>query len=151
MLQSVTYCPRCKLGTIDEAGLCSLCGEPQSPPTRRARLVEIGGALLASLVGPGALLFVLVAAVLSAAAFIGGRASPPVLLPGLVFGLPGQAETLDRLASDPLAAAQHLLLGAFLQSVVLFVVLLAALALWRVLRSRADRESDERGRGRAMA
>ena len=36
----VTYCARCRIGTVDEQGLCSLCGAPQRPPSALGRLAE---------------------------------------------------------------------------------------------------------------
>ena len=60
----VTYCARCRIGTVDEQGLCSLCGAPQRPPSALGRLAEAGDAFLATLLQPAVLALLALGALL---------------------------------------------------------------------------------------
>jgi hypothetical protein len=121
------------MGTIDEQGLCRLCGAPQRPPTRLGRLAEAGGAALELVLQPAFLGVVALGAVLVAAAVVASAGLHPPAgapRPGLLTGLDPQA-TLAAARTDPLGAVGRFLLPALMEGVLFFVLLMAVLFLFR--------------------
>jgi hypothetical protein len=121
----VAYCAHCRLGTIDDQGLCRLCGAPERPPSRLRRLLDASGGLLGALLSPGlGALIVLVGMLLVAAVVATGRLGPARALgPGGLLRPPGAPVSSS---GDPLAVVVQLLLPALVQA-LLFGLLLAGL------------------------
>ncbi|MDQ3703130.1 MAG: hypothetical protein M3442_19755 [Chloroflexota bacterium] len=137
----MAYCERCRIGTIDEAGLCRLCGTPQHPPSRRDRLAEAGGALLATLLQPAVLGTLALAVLLLTGALLtgaGARAPAGLSRPGV--GLTPQG-VMAAARSDPGGIAIGLLLPALVQAII-FGLLLLALVIF--LRRRRGSNPPER-------
>jgi hypothetical protein len=132
--ERVGYCARCRIGAIDEQGLCSLCGAPQRPPTRLSRLLEQGGLLLDLLLNPlslGVLALAVVLLVTAVAAQLGAHV--PAIVGG-PRGAPGPFEPtalLEAARADPLGALWRFLLPAMVQALLFGLLLLLAVLLWR--------------------
>jgi hypothetical protein len=129
----VTYCARCRIGTVDEQGLCSLCGAPQRPPTALARLAEAGDALLATLLQPPVLALLALGALLLLAAGVSSAGiSPPGGLPGVApAGAFSPQATLAAAREDPVGAALRFLLPAIMQAILFGLLLLALVFFMR--------------------
>src|SRR5438552_1422914 len=46
------YCPQCRIGTLDQQGLCVLCGAPEQPSTGWRRVAERGAAAAVGVFNP---------------------------------------------------------------------------------------------------
>src|SRR5262245_43505469 len=133
------YCQRCHIGSIDEQGLCSLCGAPEHPPTGLSRLAEAGGSALSILLHPvtlGSLLLLVVLVVAGTVA--SGHLQPPPGGPTLGLGAifdPRAAAAGAR--TDPLGTLIRLLLPALSQAFIFGLLLTGLAVLFR--RRRPDR------------
>jgi hypothetical protein len=129
----VVYCARCRLGTIDDQGLCRLCGAPQRPPTPAGRLAEAGGTLLDTLLRPGVLLVVALGLTLALGVVMvsaGRRAS--------LLGAPSDPwAVMAATRSDPAGVLVGLLVPALVQGLLFGLLLFALLMFTR--RRRAAR------------
>jgi hypothetical protein len=130
----MTYCARCRLGTLDAGGLCVLCGAPATPPSKRRRLAEAIGGLVAAALSPAALAIVAAAALLVSVALVTQfGAQAPAGAPRL--GLPGPNAALALgspvTRAEPAGTVVRLLLAAFWQALVFALVLGVLLAVWR--------------------
>jgi hypothetical protein len=134
----MAYCARCRIGAVDERGLCALCGASSTPPTRAERVAEAGGAFLATMLSPGvagaALFVVLVIAVAGVTRY--GHVTPLAMrrLP-----MPDPAAVAALVRTNPAGAAVNLLLGAVIQALLF---LLLVLAIFFILRRRSTRAPD---------
>jgi hypothetical protein len=129
----VVYCARCRIGTVDEQGLCRLCGAPQRPPTRLGRLAEAGGLALNALLQPGILVVLAVAGALLLAAVVAtsGTAPPagiPRVGPGALLGPPA---SLAAAQHDPVGAALRFLVPVLVQALLFGFLLLCVFLLLR--------------------
>jgi hypothetical protein len=129
----VVYCARCRIGTVDEQGLCRLCGAPQRPPTRLGRLAEAGGLALNAMLQPGVLVVLAVAGALLLAAVVAmsGSAPPagvPRVGPGALFGPPA---SLTAVQHDPVGAVLRFLVPVLVQALLFGFLLLSVFLLLR--------------------
>jgi hypothetical protein len=138
----VVYCQTCRIGTIDEQGLCRLCGAPQRPPTRLGRAAEAGGSLLNTLLQPAVLLVLGVAVALLLAAVVTRPGAPlPAGMPRAGFGgLFDPQATIAAARTDPVGAAIRFLLPALVQGLLFGLLLLGLFALLRRRRPNERRE-----------
>ncbi|CAA9275290.1 MAG: hypothetical protein AVDCRST_MAG77-3485 [uncultured Chloroflexi bacterium] len=114
----MAYCRTCRIGTFDGEGLCVLCGAPQTPPTRRHRVAEAGGAVLSALLTPVALVVCGLGLLLVALSRYGGQAPTGTLrLPGSAAGASG--------------VAFGLIGPVILQAIVLLLIVVVILLLMR--------------------
>jgi hypothetical protein len=129
----VTYCARCRIGTVDEQGLCSLCGAPQRPPSTLARLAEAGDAILAALLQPAVLALLALGALLLLAAGVGGAGvSPPAGIPGVApAGSLSPQAILAAAREDPLGAVLRFLIPAIVQAILFGLLLLTVVYFLR--------------------
>jgi hypothetical protein len=143
----VLYCQVCRIGTIDQQGLCRLCGAPQRPPSRLGRLAEAAGNLLNVLLQPAVLAVAGLAAVLLLAAVVqlpGVQA--PAGVPRVGFGaLSDPQANLASARTDPVGAAVRFLLPAVVQGLLFFLLILGLIALVRFLRRSERRERQATG------
>jgi hypothetical protein len=139
----VVYCRTCRMGTIDEQGLCRLCGAPQRPPTRLGRVAEAGGNALNVLLQPAVLIVLgVAAAMLLAAVVIMPGPQVPAGMPRADFGSAfGPQSNLATARTDPAGAVVRFLIPALVQGLLFFLLLLGIIALVRFLR-----RNDRRGR-----
>jgi hypothetical protein len=121
------YCRSCHIGTFDAEGLCVLCGASQTPPTRRTRLAEAGGAVLSALLSPAALLVCCLGVLLVALARFGHQ------LPAGAPRLPGAVA-----AGGASGVALGLIGTVILQSIVLLLVVIIVLLVLRRRRERPE-------------
>ncbi|HEX2517812.1 MAG TPA: hypothetical protein VH257_24120 [Chloroflexota bacterium] len=140
----VTYCARCRIGTVDEQGLCSLCGAPQRPPSALGRLAEAGDAFLATLLQPAVLaLLALGALLLLAAAVSSAGVSPPAGVPGAApAGAFSPQATLAAAREDPVGAVLRFLLPVIVQAILFGLLMLTVVFFLR--RRRPEPPSRER-------
>jgi hypothetical protein len=129
----VVYCARCRIGTVDEQGLCRLCGAPQRPPTRLGRLAEAGGLALNAMLQPGVLVVLAVAgAFLLAAVVAASGSAPPAGIPrvgpGALFGPPA---SLAAVQHDPVGAVLRFLVPVLVQALLFGFLLLSVFLLLR--------------------
>jgi hypothetical protein len=117
----VVYCARCRIGTVDEQGLCRLCGAPQRPPTRLGRLAEAGGLALNAMLQPGVL-------VVLAASGSAPPAGIPRVGPGALFGPPA---SLAAVQHDPVGAVLRFLVPVLVQALLFGFLLLSVFLLLR--------------------
>ena len=143
----VVYCRTCRIGTVDEQGLCRLSGAPQRPPTRLGRLAEAGGSLLNTLLQPAVLGVVgVVAVILLAAVVTMPGAQAPAGLPRPGFGAPLDPQAaLSQARTDPVGAALRFLLPALVQGLLFGLLLLGLFVLLR--RRRPDERRERRVAG----
>src|SRR5262245_767910 len=140
----VVYCQVCRMGTIDEQGLCRLCGAPQRPPTGLGRLAEVGGSLLNALLQPAVLVVLGVAVAMLLAAVVTIPGAPlPAGAPRAGFGdLFDPRITLATARTDPFGAALRFLLPALVQGLLFGLLLLGWFAFLR--RRRPDDRRERR-------
>ena len=141
----MSYCVRCRIGTLDAQGLCVLCGAPQTPPTARRRALDVAGGALGALLNPlvvGALVFAALA--VAAAVVSQGGAHAPAGVPRMGLGSPLDVRAaLATGRSDPWGTALRLLAPAMAQA-LLFALLLTVLVLvWRFWQARAPKDGRE--------
>ena len=140
----VVYCRTCRIGTVDEQGLCRLCGAPQRPPTRLGRLAEAGGSLLNPLLQPGVLVVVGVVVLMLLASVVtmpGAQAPAGLPRPGFGARLDPQA-ALALARTDPAGAAWRFILPALVQGLLFGLLLLGLFFLLR--RRRPDNRRERR-------
>jgi hypothetical protein len=99
------------------------------------RAAEAIGSVFASLLAPAAALLVLVVAVVAVAAAAHSGIQAPGGPPGV--GLLSPVGGIGPTGSDPAGTALRLLIGALIQSVTLFLIVLLVVFLWR-RRRQAD-------------
>jgi hypothetical protein len=139
------YCPQCRIGTLDQNGLCVLCGAPAEPSTGWRRIAESSASAIAAIFSPLVLAPALVVALLALYAVIVrdgiaqrfgglhvGRRVPLDL--GIAFA---------QIRADPGAGLLHLLAPALLQAAI-FALLLLLLLFFRRRRSMAGARAEDR-------
>jgi hypothetical protein len=129
----VVYCARCRIGTVDEQGLCRLCGAPQRPPTRLGRLAEAGGLALNAVLQPGVLVVLAVAGALLLAAVVAtSGSSPPAGVPRVGPGaLLGPPASLTAAQHDPVGTVLRFLVPVLVQALLFGFLLLSVFLLLR--------------------
>ena len=131
------YCPQCRIGTLDQNGLCVLCGAPAQPATGWRRVAESGAAAVAGVFSPAVLGPALLLALLASYALLvhSGAAQrlPPLGRRGaLPLNLPA---ALAAAHADPAGGLLRLLAPALLEALIFALLLL--LVLFLVRRRRA--------------
>jgi hypothetical protein len=139
------YCPQCRIGTLDQNGLCVLCGAPAQPSTGWRRVVEASVAALVgvfspAVLGPAALVALLA---IYAAVVRSGVAQrfPPVGRRLLPLDLPA---ALAAVHGDPAGGLLRLLAPALLQA-ALFSLILILLVVFLRRRLAAPEPGAEEG------
>ncbi len=140
----MAYCAQCRIGTVDQAGLCVLCGASAVLAKGWRRVAEsVAGALgaawnpLALVLGAFVCLLVtyalLVRAGIGQQAVVGLRAMPRF----------GAAAALATLRADPAGGFLRLLAPAILQAIIFAIVLMTLLYLSRRRRSPRPPDSED--------
>jgi hypothetical protein len=128
------------MGTLDQNGLCVLCGAPAQPSTGWRRVAESSAAALAGVFSPvvlGPALLVALLAVYAVVVRSGaaqrfppvGRRLPPLNLPA----------ALAAVHADPAGGLLRLLAPALLQAAIFALILLTV--IWFLRRRRVAPES----------
>jgi|GEM_PF-5479650 len=133
----MAYCQRCRIGTLDQEGLCVLCGASAKPETPVRRLAELGSALVSLLLNPftiGGLVFFALAA--SVASVTGYGAQAPAFARRPASLMPSSPSSLAQ--SDSTSLLLGLFAPALFQTVILLIIVIAAMIWMRRTRTRRD-------------
>lgn len=142
----MAYCAQCRIGTVDQQGLCVLCGAPAQPAKGWRRVAEavagrLGAAWSPVVVATVVFLVLLLTYALLVRAGVGQQAALGLrALPRF-----GTAAALATLRADPAGGLLRLLAPAILQAIVFALVLLALFYLARRRQSRKPDSDKERG------
>ncbi|MAG35024.1 MAG: hypothetical protein CL878_02060 [Dehalococcoidia bacterium] len=142
-----TYCPRCRIGRLDDEGFCPLCGGIGSHVGRRKRWALTIGQLLGNLnLGLVALGLFLASATLViwvGSSWLAPASSGSALVPAVV------SELLARSRSDPGGLLLDLIWRALVQATIATAIIVAVgYTLWKrqQRRSRVERVTRSHGR-----
>jgi hypothetical protein len=131
--ESMAYCKVCRIGALDQEGLCHLCGAKQQAPTRSQRAAETGGAVLSALLSPMSLALMVTASVLMVVAvLVQSGTQAPAMGPRLPWSSAESVLAMSR--TDPGGALLQFLLPVIIQGLLFSVLLLLGMVIWRRLR-----------------